>query len=172
VLDNIATVPILRGTPKAEARERAIELLSTVGLDPAQARRYPWQLSGGQQQRVGVARGLAADPNILLMDEPFGAVDPIVRADLQTELHRLQQELHKTILFVTHDISEAIMLGDQIVILATGGRIAQKGTPTEIVSEPADDFVAQVLGLDDTRALRVEGDLVVDHTGRPVGRLS
>ncbi len=172
VVDNIATVPVLRGTPKAEARQRALELMETVGLSPAEARRYPWQLSGGQQQRVGVARGLAADPNILLMDEPFGAVDPIVRADLQRELLRLQAELHKTILFVTHDIAEAITLGDQIVILAKGGRIAQKGTPTEIVSEPADDFVAQFLGLDDTRALRVEGRLVVDHTGRPVGRLS
>jgi len=95
-----------------------------------------------------------------------------VRADLQRELLRLQAELHKTILFVTHDIAEAITLGDQIVILSKGGRIAQKGTPTEIVSEPADDFVAQFLGLDDTRALHVEGDLVVDHTGRPVGRLS
>ncbi|MGV8848163.1 MAG: ABC transporter ATP-binding protein [Propionibacteriaceae bacterium] len=172
IVDNIATVPVLRGMPKSEARQRSLELMETVGLDPAEARRYPWQLSGGQQQRVGVARGLAADPNILLMDEPFGAVDPIVRADLQRELLRLQAELHKTILFVTHDIAEAIALGDQIVILAKGGVIAQQGTPTEIVSEPADDFVAQFLGLDDTRALRVEGDLVVDHSGRPVGRLS
>ena len=172
VVDNIATVPVLRGTPAREARERALELMTLVGLDPAQARRYPWQLSGGQQQRVGVARGLAADPNILLMDEPFGAVDPIVRADLQRELVRLQAELHKTILFVTHDIAEAIALGDRIVILATGGRIAQQGTPAEIMSEPADDFVAQFLGLDDSRALRVDGGLVVDHTGRPVGRLA
>ncbi len=172
VVDNIATVPVLRGTPVAEARERALELMTTVGLDPAQARRYPWQLSGGQQQRVGVARGLASDPNILLMDEPFGAVDPIVRADLQRELVRLQAELHKTILFVTHDIAEAIALGDRIVILATGGRIAQQGTPTEIMTEPADDFVAQFLGLDSGRALRVDGQLVVDQTGRPVGRLT
>src|SRR5699024_2306305 len=108
VLDNITTVPVLRGTPRREARDRAQELMGTVGLDAALADRYPAQLSGGQQQRVGVARGLAADPNILLMDEPFGAVDPIVRAELQRELQRLQHELRKTIVFVTHDIDEAL----------------------------------------------------------------
>ena len=171
-VDNIATVPVLQGTPAREARQRAVELMETVGLDPSLARRYPWQLSGGEQQRVGVARGLAADPNILLMDEPFGAVDPIVRADLQRELLRLQGELGKTILFVTHDIAEAITLGDKIVIVATGGRIAQQGTPEEIMANPADDFVTSFLGLDEARALHVSGRLVVDPTGRPVGRLA
>jgi osmoprotectant transport system ATP-binding protein len=171
-VDNIATVPVLQGTPAREARQRAVELMETVGLDPSLARRYPWQLSGGQQQRVGVARGLAADPNILLMDEPFGAVDPIVRADLQRELLRLQAELGKTILFVTHDIAEAITLGDKIVIVATGGRVAQEGTPEEIMANPADDFVTSFLGLDEARALHVSGRLVMDPTGRPVGRLA
>ena len=108
------------------------------GLDEKLARRFPAQLSGGQQQRVGVARGLAADPNILLMDEPFGAVDPLVRADLQAELLRIQRELHKTIVFVTHDIAEALALGDQIVILAKGARIAQAGTPQQVVADPAE----------------------------------
>ena len=172
VIDNIATVPVLRGTPKKEARQRAVELMETVGLEASMARRYPWQLSGGQQQRVGVARGLAADPNILLMDEPFGAVDPIVRADLQHELLRLQEELGKTILFVTHDIAEAIALGDKIVILAKGAHIAQQGSPAEIMANPKDDFVASFLGLDGARSLHVDGRLVVDPTGRPVGRLS
>ncbi len=171
-VDNIATVPVLRGTPVREARKRALELMETVGLDRSMARRYPWQLSGGQQQRVGVARGLAADPNILLMDEPFGAVDPIVRADLQRELLRLQAELGKTILFVTHDIAEAITLGDKIVILAKGGRIAQQGSPAEIMAEPKDEFVTSFLGLDGGRSLHVDGDLVVDPSGRPVGRLA
>src|SRR5699024_5281464 len=132
VLDNITTVPVLRGTPRREARDRAQELMGTVGLDAALADRYPAQLSGGQQQRVGVARGLAADPNILLMDEPCGAVDPIVRAELQRELQRLQHELRKTIVFVTHDIDEAFLLGDRVVILKPGGIIAQVGTPQEI----------------------------------------
>ncbi len=172
IVDNIATVPVLRGTSVRDARKQAVGLMETVGLDPSMARRYPWQLSGGQQQRVGVARGLAADPNILLMDEPFGAVDPIVRADLQHELLRLQKELGKTILFVTHDIAEAMILGDKIVILATGGLIAQEGTPTEIMANPVDDFVATFLGLDEARSLRVEGKLVVDPSGRPVGRLT
>jgi osmoprotectant transport system ATP-binding protein len=171
-IDNIATVPVLRGTPVKQARQRAVELMETVGLDRSMARRYPWQLSGGQQQRVGVARGLAADPNILLMDEPFGAVDPIVRADLQRELIRLQEELGKTILFVTHDIAEALLIGDKIVILEKGGKIAQQGTPTEIMAKPKDDFVSSFLGLDEERSLHVEGDLVVDPSGRPVGRLA
>ena len=126
VIDNIATVPRLNGVPKQQAHARALELMDTVGLDRDMAERYPAQLSGGQQQRVGVARGLAVDPNILLMDEPFGAVDPIVRADLQQELVRLQRELGKTVVFVTHDIDEAFLLGDQVVILEKGGRIAQK----------------------------------------------
>ena len=127
-MDNVATVPMLNGVSKHEARARALELMDTVGLDRALGERYPRQLSGGQQQRVGVARALASDPNILLMDEPFGAVDPIVRADLQIELNRLQRELGKTIVFVTHDIDEAFTLADQVVILKTGGEIAQAGT--------------------------------------------
>ena len=122
VIDNVATVPLLTGTPKAKARQDALELLDRVGLDRALANRYPGQLSGGQQQRVGVARGLASDPNILLMDEPFGAVDPIVRDELQQELIRLQRELGKTTVFVTHDIDEAFLLGSQVVILQRGGR--------------------------------------------------
>lgn len=146
VIDNVATVPLLEGAPKREAHARALELLDTVGLDRSLANRYPSQLSGGQQQRVGVARGLAVDPNILLMDEPFGAVDPIVRADLQQELIRLQQELGKTVVFVTHDIDEAFLLGDQVVILEIGAHIAQKGTPAEILANPANDFVANFIG--------------------------
>ena len=129
VAENIATVPVLQGVKRRDARARALELMDTVGLDRAMADRYPAQLSGGQQQRVGVARGLAADPNILLMDEPFGAVDPIVRAELQQELLRLQREIGKTIVFVTHDIDEAFLLGDQVVILQKGARVAQVGTP-------------------------------------------
>ena len=176
VIDNIATVPLLNGVPKADAHRRAHELLELVGLESALANRYPDQLSGGQQQRVGVARGLAADPNILLMDEPFGAVDPLVRADLQAELLRIQRELHKTIVFVTHDIAEALALGDQIVILATGARIAQVGSPQQVVAEPADDFVAGFLGLGrGTLDLHLQqtptGTLVVDGQGRPAGRL-
>ncbi|MEO9324320.1 ATP-binding cassette domain-containing protein [Nocardioides sp. C4-1] len=179
VVDNVATVPLLTGTGKSEARARALELLDTVGLDRSLARRYPRQLSGGQQQRVGVARALAGDPNILLMDEPFGAVDPIVRADLQAELVRLQRELGKTIVFVTHDIDEAFLLADQVVILAKGGRIAQAGTPAQILAEPADDFVASFVGADKgKRTLHLQqrpGDdgltLVVDGDGRPIGVL-
>ena len=177
VLDNITTVPVLRGTAKGEARERARELMDTVGLDPELASRYPAQLSGGQQQRVGVARGLAADPNILLMDEPFGAVDPIVREELQSELQRLQRELRKTIVFVTHDIDEAFRIGDRVVILRPGGRIAQVGTPQEILADPADDFVASFVGADrGTRTLHVERvdgrDVVVDADGRAAGVLA
>jgi osmoprotectant transport system ATP-binding protein len=148
VIDNIATVPRLTGVPKAQAHERALELMDVVGLDRSLARRYPNQLSGGQQQRVGVARGLAVDPNILLMDEPFGAVDPIVRSDLQQEILRLQRELAKTIVFVTHDIDEAFLLGDQVVLLEEGGHIVQKGTPEQILAEPANEFVATFIGAD------------------------
>ncbi|HEX4059166.1 MAG TPA: ATP-binding cassette domain-containing protein [Galbitalea sp.] len=148
VLDNIATVLFLTRVPKAQAYERAYELLDTVGLDRALANRYPGELSGGQQQRVGVARGLAANPNILLMDEPFGAVDPIVRVDLQAETMRLQRELDKTIVFVTHDIDEAFLLGDQVIILGKGARIAQQGSPEEILANPANDFVASFVGAD------------------------
>ena len=179
IVDNVATVPVLNGVPKAEAREAALELLDKVGLDRDLAQRYPRQLSGGQQQRVGVARALASDPNILLMDEPFGAVDPIVRADLQVELNRLQRELGKTIVFVTHDIDEAFVLADQVVIFRKGGVIAQAGTPAEILAAPADDFVASFVGADkgkrDLSLQRREGDggitLVVDREGRPVGVL-
>ena len=177
VLDNITTVPVLRGTAKGAARERARELMDTVGLDPELASRYPAQLSGGQQQRVGVARGLAADPNILLMDEPFGAVDSIVREELQSELQRLQRDLRKTIVFVTHDIDEAFRIGDRVVILRPGGRIAQVGTPQEILADPADDFVASFVGADrGARTLHVERvdgrDVVVDADGRAAGVLA
>jgi len=176
VVDNVATVPLLRGVPKKKAREDALALLDTVGLDRTLADRYPSQLSGGQQQRVGVARGLAVDPNILLMDEPFGAVDPIVRAELQQELLRLQRELDKTVVFVTHDIDEAFLLGDQVVILRTGGRIAQVGSPAGILANPADDFVASFVGADrGKRSLHVErngdGEILVDGDGRLAGVL-
>ena len=176
VIDNVATVPLLRGTPKRQARADALAMLDTVGLDRSLADRYPSQLSGGQQQRVGVARGLAVNPNILLMDEPFGVVDPIVRAELQQELVRLQKELDKTVVFVTHDIEEAFLLGDQIVILSEGGRIAQVGSPAELLANPADDFVASFVGADrGRRALHVERhgdeDILVDSDGRLAGVL-
>ncbi|CAN7379324.1 ATP-binding cassette domain-containing protein [Microbacterium sp. LjRoot45] len=176
VADNVATVPVLTGTPKRQARERALELLDIVGLDRRLADRYPRQLSGGQQQRVGVARGLAADPNILLMDEPFGAVDPIVRKELQAETRRLQRDLDKTVVFVTHDIDEAFLLGDQVVILEKGARIAQVGSPDEIIENPASDFVAEFVGVDrGSRALRTKatprGTVLVDAVGRTQGVL-
>ncbi|GGH38041.1 ABC transporter ATP-binding protein [Microbacterium album] len=176
VIDNIATVPVLRGTPRRDARERARELMETVGLDPRLASRYPAQLSGGQQQRVGVARALAADPNILLMDEPFGAVDPIVRRELQQELLRLQERLGKTIVFVTHDIDEALLLGDEIAILLPRGRIVQHGRPEEILTAPADPFVAEFVGLaHGRRELRLRstpaGTVIVDAAGRVQGVL-
>lgn len=176
VLDNVATVPRLTGVSKKAAHERARELLDTVGLDRSLADRYPSQLSGGQQQRVGVARGLAVNPNILLMDEPFGAVDPIVRADLQQELIRLQRELDKTVVFVTHDIDEAFLLGDQVVILQEGAHIAQAGSPTEILANPASEFVASFIGADrGKRALSIRktatGAIVVDSEGRAAGVL-
>ena len=141
VLENVMTVPLLNGTSKSQAKERALDLLGTVGLDASLAQRYPAQLSGGQAQRVGVARALAADTSILLMDEPFSAVDPIVRTELQEELLRLQGELHKTIVFVTHDIDEALFLGDNIAVFAPGGKLAQYGAPEEILTNPANDFV-------------------------------
>jgi len=142
VLDNVATVPRLTGVPRGAARERARELLGTVGLDELLGDRYPAQLSGGQRQRVAVARALAADPAILLMDEPFGAVDPVVRAELQQELSRLQSGLGKTVVFVTHDVDEAFLLGDLVVLFRPGGTIAQAGAPAELLGDPADDFVA------------------------------
>jgi osmoprotectant transport system ATP-binding protein len=144
---NVATVPSLIGTPKARAQERARELLALVGLDPdLYADRYPHQLSGGQQQRVGVARALAADPPVLLMDEPFAAVDPIVRARLQDEFLKLQGDLGKTVVLVTHDIDEAAKLGDKVAVMAEGGRLAQFATPAELLGHPADDFVSDFVG--------------------------
>jgi osmoprotectant transport system ATP-binding protein len=193
VLDNVATVPRLNGVAKAQARRRAQELLDVVGLARELGQRYPAQLSGGQQQRVGVARALAADPPILLMDEPFSAVDPVVRAELQQELLRLQQDLAKTIVFVTHDIDEAMVLGDKVAVFATGGRLAQFAPPAEILRAPVDDFVAGFVGRD--RGFRALGFasadglplepaptapadnpaggwlLVTDDAGRPVGWL-
>ena len=176
VAENIATVPVLQGENRKKARTRALELMETVGLDTAMADRYPSQLSGGQQQRVGVARGLAADPNILLMDEPFGAVDPIVRDELQQELLRLQSDIGKTIVFVTHDIDEAFLLGDQVVLLEKGARVAQVGAPSEIIENPASDFVASFIGaVKGKRALRLKqtprGTVVVDAEGRTQGAL-
>lgn len=165
VIDNIATVPRLNGVPRAEARARATELLDVVGLASELGRRYPGQLSGGQQQRVGVARALAADPPVLLMDEPFSAVDPVVRAELQEELLRLQRDLAKTIVFVTHDIDEATILGDKVAVFAVGGRLAQFAAPEEILRAPVDDFVAGFVGRD--RGFRhlsfQQGDHVTVH---------
>jgi osmoprotectant transport system ATP-binding protein len=148
IVDNVATVPYLLGWDKKKARARAMELMERVGLDPAMAKRYPFQLSGGQQQRVGVARALAADPPVMLMDEPFSAVDPVVRAELQAEFLRLQAELEKTIVFVTHDIDEAIKLGDHIAVFQTGGRLVQFDTPEHLLARPANDFVAGFIGHD------------------------
>jgi osmoprotectant transport system ATP-binding protein len=177
VIDNVATVLRLNGVGKKEAHHRAHAVLETVGLDSSLANRYPSQLSGGQQQRVGVARGLVTDPNILLMDEPFGAVDPIVRDELQQELLRLQRDLDKTIVFVTHDIDEAFLLGDQVVILKKGAEVAQVGSPAEILAKPANDFVRSFVGLDKGhRKLHVEDRdgtrIVVDETGKATGVLS
>ena len=147
--ENVVVVPRLLGWPASRQRERAEELLGLVGLDPARYRdRYPSQLSGGERQRVGVARALAADPPIMLMDEPFGAVDPIVRERLQNEFLRLQEDLAKTILFVTHDIDEAIKMGDLVAVMKVGGHLAQFGPPNEILAAPADDFVARFVGAD------------------------
>ncbi|KFG73106.1 glycine/betaine ABC transporter ATPase [Streptomyces mutabilis] len=148
ILDNIATVPRMIGWGKRKSRERAAELMERVGLDASLAKRYPYQLSGGQQQRVGVARALAADPPVLLMDEPFSAVDPVVRKGLQDELLRIQDELGKTVVFVTHDIDEAIKLGSTVAVMRTGGRLAQFAPPAELLSNPADDFVEDFLGAD------------------------
>ncbi|HET7387618.1 MAG TPA: ABC transporter ATP-binding protein [Nocardioidaceae bacterium] len=150
---NVATVPSLLGWDKKKAAARAEELLEMVGLDPSQyADRYPAQLSGGQRQRVGVARALAADPPVLLMDEPFGAVDPIVRTRLQDEFAHIARDLDKTVLFVTHDIDEAIRLGDKVAVFAAGGRLAQFDVPAQILGRPADDFVAEFVGA--SRGLR------------------
>jgi len=150
--ENVETVPKLLGWDRARRRARTAELLELVGLEQEDAKRYPAQLSGGQRQRVGLARALAADPPLLLMDEPFGALDPITRHRLQLELRRLHHEVAKTVIFVTHDIDEAILMGDRIAILREGGVLAQYDTPDAILAHPADDFVERFIGED--RALR------------------
>jgi len=152
VAENVGTVPQLLGWEKERTRARSAELLELVGLDPELGGRYPAQLSGGQQQRVGVARALAADPLVMLMDEPFGAIDPINRERLQNEFLRLQAEIRKTVLFVTHDIDEAIKMGDRIAVMREGGRVAQYATPAELLMAPADEFVEDFVGAD--RALK------------------
>ena len=161
IVDNITTVPALLGQDRKKAKARAMELMERVGLEARFATRYPAQLSGGQQQRVGVARALAADPPVMLMDEPFSAVDPVVREQLQQEFLRLQSDLGKTIVFVTHDIDEAIKLGDQVAVLNVGGILAQLATPAELLSHPANAFVAGFVGRDrGYRALGFANDTV------------
>src|SRR3954453_11087803 len=170
VADNVATVPQLLGWDKKRTRARVAELLELVGLEPDRhAKRYPHELSGGQRQRVGVARALAADPPVLLMDEPFGAVDPVARDRLQAEFLRLQRLVHKTIVFVTHDIDEAIRLGDRIAVMREGGHLEQYSDPGTLLSEPATDFVADFVGTDRTlrrlSVLYVGTDGLVDWPG-------
>ena len=151
--ENVAVVPGLLGWDSGRTRERVVQMLALVGLDPTTyAHRYPHELSGGQQQRVGVARGLAADPPVLLMDEPFGAVDPIARDRLQSQFRRIQADLHKTVLFVTHDIDEAVRLADRIAVMSNGGVLEQFADPATILGAPANDFVADFVGAD--RGLR------------------
>ncbi len=173
VVGNVASVLLLLGESKRVAHSKALGLLERVGLDPTFAGRYPAQLSGGQQQRVGVARALAADPPVMLMDEPFSAVDPVVREQLQNEFLRLQDELGKTIVFVTHDIDEAIKLGDQVAVLRVGGTLAQLAPPAELLARPADPFVAGFVGRDrGYRALgfAAAGSLpVVEEAAVPLG---
>jgi osmoprotectant transport system ATP-binding protein len=152
ITENIGAVPGLLGWKKERIRERSAELLELIGLDPELGDRYPAQLSGGQQQRVGVARALAADPLVMLMDEPFGAIDPINRERLQNEFLRLQAEIRKTVLFVTHDIDEAIKIGDRIAVMSEGGRVEQYATPAELLMSPANEFVEDFVGAD--RALK------------------
>ena len=166
VADNVAVVPRLLGWSRQRRRRRAEELLALVGLPPEQfADRYPRELSGGQQQRVGVARALAVDPPIVLMDEPFGAVDPITRKQLQRELRRIQEEVRKTIVFVTHDIAEAFLLGDRIVLMAEG-RIVQNGGPSDLLRNPADPFVTAFIGED--RGLRALQFTSLGEVAQPV----
>ena len=173
IADNIATVPRLLGWPRAKQRQRVGELLELVGLEPDYAKRYPAQLSGGERQRVGLARAIAADPPLMLMDEPFGALDPITRDRLQLEFLRLHQEVRKTVIFVTHDIDEAIKLGDRIALLRQGGVLAQYDTPDGLLAHPADDFVARFVGADrglKRLALRRLGEIeleAVTATGGP-----
>ncbi len=165
VLANVMTVPRLLGWDRARARAAAMEAIEKVGLTAQQARRYPSQLSGGQQQRVGVARALASGPEVMLMDEPFSAVDPIVRAELQDELRRLQAELGITVVLVTHDIDEALTLGDMVAVMRYGGHLAQFAPPSVLLAEPADDFVASFVGKD--RGYRALGFADVDLTPSP-----
>jgi len=187
VIENVMTVPNLIGMDKKKSRATAMELLLRVGLAETMADKYPVQLSGGQEQRVGVARALAADPPVMLMDEPFSAVDPIVREGLQTEFLRLQGELGKTIAFVTHDIDEAIKLGDMVAVFKEGGHLAQYASPQELLENPADDFVADFVGrdrgfrslsfdsadhlvVDPVESVRAGTEvLVLDDAGRPLG---
>lgn len=175
VADNIATVLRLNGVKKSESRQRALQAAERVGLGPELMSRFPNQLSGGQQQRVAVARALAPDPSILLMDEPFGAVDPIVRRGLQDQLLALQEDLAKTILLVTHDVTEALTLGDRIALLQKGGKLAQVGSPEELAMEPANSFTERFMGV--TRAtlgVRRAADgrrFAVDDRGAFVGVL-
>ncbi|QPK81158.1 ATP-binding cassette domain-containing protein [Schaalia sp. ZJ405] len=174
ILDNITTVLRLKGTPKKAARERGMDMLELVGLDSSCATRYPGELSGGQVQRVGVARALASQPNIMLMDEPFGAVDPIVRRELQDQLLAIHQRLGTTILFVTHDIDEAFRLADTVVILSSGGKIEQADTPEQILTRPANDFVSQFVGLSSNdrtiTTQQVDNQTIAyDSSGRPLG---
>jgi osmoprotectant transport system ATP-binding protein len=174
VAENVMTVPRLLGWDKQRARSRATELLELVGLEPDQfARRYPAQLSGGQRQRVGVARALAADPPVLLMDEPFGAIDPITRDRLQQEFLRLQSELHKTVVFVTHDIEEAVRMGDRIAVLRQGGVLEQYDTPAEVLGRPATPFVASFVGADrGLKRLSVTPIALADLEHPPEGTLA
>ncbi|MDE3024062.1 MAG: ABC transporter ATP-binding protein [Acidobacteriota bacterium] len=174
---NIGTVPRLYGRPRAWIRTRSAELLELVGLDSSYAKRYPAQLSGGERQRVGLARALAGNPPLMLMDDPFGAFDPIVRARLQDAFLALQKEVRKTVVFVTHDIDEAIKVGDRIAIFRRGGRLAQYDTPQAILERPADEFVAEFVGAD--RALKAlalhtlaELDLGAPAGGPPCPRTS
>jgi osmoprotectant transport system ATP-binding protein len=196
--DNIATVPRLLGWDRERVEARVVELLELISLPAETRERYPAEVSGGQRQRVGVARALAADPPLMLMDEPFGAIDPITRERLQNEFLRLQEDIRKTIVFVTHDIDEAIKMGDRIAILREGGHLVQFDTPERILAEPADDFVARFVGLDrglkrlslsslsdlsleaaetveDGTPVAERADrnrvVFVDDQGRPVGRL-
>ena len=173
ILDNVTTVPQLLRWDRARTRARGLELLELVGLDPdTYARRYPDQLSGGQRQRVGVARALAADPPVLLMDEPFGAVDPVVRERLQSEFLRLQSEVRKTILFVTHDLDEAVRLGDRIAVFSQGGRLEQYDAPATVLGAPATDFVADFVGADrGLKRLSVTTIDLLDLTRPPVVHL-
>jgi osmoprotectant transport system ATP-binding protein len=147
VLDNVVLIATIAGQTREVAQRNAREMLTLVGIDSSSFDRYPRQLSGGQQQRVGVARALATKPNILLMDEPFGAVDPIVREELQDELLRIQRELKLTVLFVTHDRGEALKIADQLIVLSQEGTIEQAGTPRELTKNPANDFVRKILGV-------------------------